>query len=244
MERFRERGVVLGTVDYGEADRLVTLFTLGKGKLTAFAGGARKSKRRFAGALEPGTLVCAQLAERRGTTYRLDSVDIEQGFGRIRGELSLIARALYAVELCRELLRDDQPHPDLFELLVRYLGELDAGAAGPTSLLAFELSALAMVGLMPRLDACARCGGELSEGAGFDPDQGGALCSACALADRQAMRVPWPVLAGLRDVQAGVRAPLGPDVRQRARELLNAFIAHHVGRRLKGVDFMAQIGAD
>ena len=55
MERFAEEAVVLASVDYGEADRVVTLFTRGRGRLTAFAAGARKSKRRFAGALELGT---------------------------------------------------------------------------------------------------------------------------------------------------------------------------------------------
>lgn len=244
MDRFTERAVVLGTVDYGEADRLVTLFTLGRGKLTAFAGGARKSKRRFAGALEPTTLLKAQLVERRGTTYRVDSVDIERSFPRLRDDLSLIARALHAVELCRELVRDDQPHPDLFEQLVRYLGALEEGRAGPTSLLAFELGALAEAGLMPKLDACAICGGALGEGARFDPDQDGALCARCAGTVRVSIATPFAVLDGLRRIQAGERLPLPTDVRAKARELLNLFIAHHLGRRLKSVDFMAQIGAD
>src|SRR3954469_25355902 len=121
MERFEEDAVVLSTVDYGEADRGVPLFTLGRGKLTAFAAGARKSKRRFAGALEPFTLVRAQLCERRGDTFRLDGVDVETGFYAVRDDLPRIARALYCVELCRELTRDREPHPQLFSLLVEYL---------------------------------------------------------------------------------------------------------------------------
>ena len=66
MERFWERALVLSHLDYGDADRLVTLFTAARGKLTAFAAGARKSRRRFAGALEPFTLIQAKLVERRG----------------------------------------------------------------------------------------------------------------------------------------------------------------------------------
>jgi len=97
---------VLSHLDYGDADRLVTLFTATRGKLTAFAGGARKSRRRFAGALEPFTLVQAKLVERRGETLRLDGADVEEAFFAIRQDLSLIARALYCLELCRELVRD------------------------------------------------------------------------------------------------------------------------------------------
>src|SRR5512132_1914795 len=121
MERFEEEALVLSTLDYGEADRLVTLFTKGRGKVTAFSAGARKSKRRFAGALEPFTLLKARLCERRGDTYRLDGVDVETGFWAVRGELRLIARALYCVELCRELVKDGEAHPELFSLLVGYL---------------------------------------------------------------------------------------------------------------------------
>jgi len=245
MERFSERAVVLSTLDYGDADRMVTLFTAGRGKLTAFAAGARKSKRRFAGALEPCTLVRAQLVERRGTTYRLDSVDVERSHAGLRSELALIARALYCAELCRELVRDDQPHPELFERLVGYLAELEGGAAGPTSLLAFELDALAMVGLMPRLDACAACGGPLADGARFDPESGGAVCALCAAARAPASAAaPRPVLDGLARIQRGEKVPLGAEARQRARELLNLFISHHLGRRLRSVDFMAQVGTD
>src|SRR5688572_23140071 len=175
MDRFEEQAVVLSTVDYGDADRLVTLFTQTRGKLTAFAAGARKSKRRFAGALEPATLVTAQLVERRSDTFRLDSVDIQRGFYGLRGDLPRIARALYVVELARELVRDNEPHPELFRDVVAYLEALDAGKAGPTSLIAFELTALAGAGFMPRLDRCAVCGGGLGESPRFDPDHGGAI---------------------------------------------------------------------
>jgi DNA repair protein RecO (recombination protein O) len=244
MERFTDQALVLSTVDYGEADRMVTLLTLGHGKLTAFAAGARKSKRRFAGALEPFTLVKAHLAERRGTTYRLDSVDIERGFYSVREDLPRIARALYCVELCRELVRDHEPHPQLFEQLVAYLDLLERKAAGPTSLLAFELSALALAGLMPRFDSCAVCGNALGESVRFDPDHGGAVCHRCTARSQFGIPVLSRVVQALAGLQAGERQPLPADIRARARELLNHFIAHHLGRKLNSVDFMLQVGTD
>jgi DNA repair protein RecO (recombination protein O) len=244
VERFVEQALVLGTVDYGEADRVVTLFTRTRGKLSAFAAGARKSKRRFAGALEPFTLVKAQLVERNGTTFRLDSVDVERTFHGIRDELSLIARALYCTELCRELLRDAQPHEELLTLVVDYLGLLEARKAGPTSLLAFELSALALAGLMPRFDVCSLCSQDWAPRPRFDPEHGGAVCEACALRSRAGIMVEESTLASLRALQEGVRQPLPPEIRQRARELLNLFIEHQLGRRLKSVEFMRQVGLD
>lgn len=244
MERFRDQGVVLGTVDYGEADRLVILFTRSHGKVTAFAAGARKSRRRFAGALEPSTVLSVGLVERRGTTFRLDTADILQAHPRIRDDLPRIARALYALELVRELTRDQQPHEGLLDLLLRYLGELDAGTAGPTSLLAFELDALAQAGLMPRLDGCALCGGDWHEHPRFDPEHGGAVCEGCAERTPRAPVVSGALLHALRGIQEGQRTPLPPEARRRARDMLNTFISHHLGRKLRSVDFMDQVGLD
>jgi DNA repair protein RecO (recombination protein O) len=244
VERFEEQALVLTTIDYGDADRLVTLFTRGRGKLTAFAAGARKSKRRFAGALQPFTLIRAQLVERRGDTFRLDQADIRCVFHRIREELTLIARALYCVELCRELVRDREPHPELFSLLLEYLEKLDQKEAGPSSLIAFELSALAHAGLMPRLDRCTLCGADPGESPRFDPEHGGAVCDSCRTRAHYAVAVPPQLVRSICALQKGDRTPLPAGIRQRARELLNLFISHHLGRQLRSVEFMAQMGLD
>jgi DNA repair protein RecO (recombination protein O) len=244
VERFRDQGVVLGTVDYGEADRLVTLLTRSHGKLTAFAAGARKSRRRFAGALEPCTVLSVELVERRGTTFRLDTADIQNPFARIRNDLRRISRSLYALELVRELTREREPQERLLELLLRYLDGLDAGESGPTSLLAFELDALAHAGLMPRLAGCALCGGGWADHPRFDPEHGGAVCEACAPRSFRAAAVSPGLLSALRGLQEGSRTPLPAEARQHARALLNGFISHHLGRRLRSADFMDQVGLD
>ncbi len=244
MERFVDEGLVLGTVDYGEADRLVTLFTRGTGKLTAFAAGARRSRRRFAGALEPCTWLRAQLVERRGSTLRLDGVDVVRAFSGLRSDLSRIGRALYVVELCRELVREREPHPELFDLTGAWLGQLEEGAAGPTSLIAFELEALSLAGLRPRFDECSVCGGGLGLQPCFDAAQGGGVCQRCQGRAPGAPRVPPELLEALAALQAGQRTPLSAPLRARARGLLNIFISHHLGRALRGVEFLQQLGVD
>jgi len=244
VERFVEQGLVLSSVDYGESDRIVTLLTAGKGKLCAFANGARKSKRRFAGALEPFTLVRAQLVERNGATFRLDSVEIERGFYAIRESLPRISRALYCLELCRELTRDHEPQLDLYRTLLEYLELLEANRAGPTSLIAFELRILALAGLMPRFSGCARCGGAATAPLRFDPEHGGVVCPPCQARVPSGVPVALEVVQALETIQRGVRKPMPPEQRERSRELLNLFIAHQLGRPLKSVEFMAQVGLD
>jgi DNA repair protein RecO (recombination protein O) len=244
VNRLVDEALVLSTVDYGEADRVVTLFTRERGRLSAFAAGARKSKRRFAGALEAGTHLKAHLVERRGDTFRLDGVDVVQSFHHLRDDLARIARLMYCLELIRELTRDHEPHVTLFDALKDYLRLLDAKQAGPTSLLLFELDALAQAGFMPNFSPCALCGQPTGERPRFDPEHGGVVCLSCAGRVPNGLPVSPQVVDALARLQAGAREPMAADLRARARELLNVFIAHHLGRKLKSVDFMEQVGAD
>jgi DNA repair protein RecO (recombination protein O) len=245
-------GFVLRTVDTGEADRVVTLLTRERGKVSAFARAARASRRRFGGSLEPFTLVAAEVRERPGAELLgLESVSPLRAFGGIRGDLARIACAAYAVELAREVVRDHEPHDDLFDLLGAYLGALDAAPARPAGLRAFELGALRAAGLAPRLDACARCGGELEAAPSvrLDPGHGGALCAGClTAASPAAPRVSPATLDALRRLAAGgleaaAAEPLAPPAGREARDALGAFLEHHLGRRLAARRFLDDVGS-
>src|SRR5512142_1063854 len=106
--------IVLRTVDYGESARVVTLLSRERGKVSAFARGARASRRRFGGALEPFTLLAAEVRGRSSSDLLgLESTAVVRGFGGIRGDLARIACAAYAAELARELVRDHEPNEEL-----------------------------------------------------------------------------------------------------------------------------------
>ena len=178
------------------------------------------------------------------STVRLDGVDVEKTFHGVRDDLTLISRAMYCLELCRELMRDREPHAQMFDALEEYLGRLEQKQAGPTSLIAFELDALAQAGLMPRFDCCAICGGGVGDNAAFDPDHGGAVCGNCRGRVHGGSPLPGELARSLAGLQSGLRQPMPADQRRRARGLLNVFIAHQLGRKLKSVDFLEQLGVD
>jgi len=248
--RAKLTAIVLRTVDTGESDRVVTLLSRERGKVAAFARGARASRRRFGGSLEPFTLVTAEVCERPASELLgLESVTPLEAFGGIRCDLARIACAAYAAELSREIVRDHEPHDDLFDLLAAYLAALDAAPARPAALRAFELGALRAAGLSPRLDACARCGGPLASGraARLDPGQGGVLCAACApFAAPGAPSLSPDAAASLaRLAHGGLAAaaePLAPSVGREMREALTAFIEHQLGRRLQARRFLDEVG--
>jgi DNA repair protein RecO (recombination protein O) len=250
VTRAKLTAIVLRTVDTGESDRVVTLLSRERGKVAAFARAARASRRRFGGALEPFTLVAAEVRERAGAELLgLESVTALDAFGGIRADLARIACAAYATELARDLVRDHEPHDDLFELLAAYLAGLDAGPARPAGLRAFELGALRAAGLLPRLDACARCGGALAPGrsARLDPAHGGVLCAGCApLASPAAPSLAAATAAALaRLAEGGLAAaaaePLAPPAGREARDALAAFIEHHLGHRLAARRFLDEV---
>jgi DNA repair protein RecO (recombination protein O) len=267
VTRSKLTAIVLRTVDTGEADRVVTLLTRERGKVAAFARGARASRRRFGGSLEPFTLVAAEVRERPGAELLgLESVAPLDAFGGIRGDLARIACAAYAAELARDLVRDHEPHEDLFDLLAAYLAALAASPAHPAGLRAFELGALRAAGLLPRLDACVGCdlplppvppsprGGEGEAGRWtpmlrLDPGHGGVLCAACApRASPSAPSLSAGCAAALARLAGGGLAAaaeerLPPRAGREARDALGAFIEHHLGHRLAARRFLEDVGA-
>jgi DNA repair protein RecO (recombination protein O) len=251
--RFKLSAVILRTVDYGEADRVVTLLSRERGKLVAFARGARASKRRFGGGLEPFTQVTAELAERGGgdAMARLDSVSVERSFHHIRGDLARIGCAAYAAELAGSLVRDHEPHAPLFDLLVEYLARLDAAPARPAELRVFELGALGAAGFQPRLDGCARCGAEAGageRGAAFSPTDGGLLCEPCGAGAVGTTRLSGAAVAALRRFQRGRFGDAGegmtPGVGRELREALGRFVEQLLGHRLQARRFLDEVVAD
>lgn len=186
--------LVLRSLPFGEADRVVTLLTAQHGKIAALARGAASSRRRFGAALSPFGYGEATLRERRGQElWLLEELHVARGFARLPLELGRYGHACYACELCLHLCPPHEPEPVVLELVLALLGYLDAlpleQKPAPEVLRAFEIKLLAAVGLGVQLRDCAACGEEVAllqdEEPGsldlqsrlpFDVARGGVLC--------------------------------------------------------------------
>lgn len=245
---FEGEAIVLGTVDYRDSDRVVTLLTRERGKVAAFAAGARRSKRRFAGALEPFTVLSVSLSERRGDLLFLDACTVVEAHAGLRADLARLGHAGHAVELCRELCREREQQEPLYDALRAYLAALAGREAEPAALLAFELAALEHVGLAPRFADCTICGVVVEGAALFDPPHGGVVCRGCSgLAYAGAVQAQAPVLAAARALQA--RPPFAaaiedPRLRAEVRRLVRRFTHQVLGRNPRSLDFLAQVGIE
>ena len=176
----RTEAVVLRSIRYGEADRILHLYTPGRGRVSAIAKGARRSRSRFGARLEPFMHVRAVLHEGRSdllTVTAVDTVAVHRSLREYAAALDAAARACDAVA---RLFETADPHPEVFRLLLNVLALLDADVAHahPGTGLAFRLKLLLAAGIVPQLAACAVCG-ETEHLRGFSGAAGGVVCTAC-----------------------------------------------------------------
>ncbi|HIJ88791.1 MAG TPA: DNA repair protein RecO [Desulfuromonadales bacterium] len=232
---------VLSNTDYGESDRIVSLFTLEHGRLKGFARGARNSHKRFGPALELFARIDLQLNHKEGLST-LRSADVITLYSGIRCELSAIAHGLYACELVECLTPEGQPLPRLYRLLASYLERLDTGQMEESDRRMFEINVLNILGYRPSLEGCCRCGAGFV-GIGARIQQGGELvCRFCAATGR----IMSPAsLQGLKSCLATGRfgqVTLDAEALEQAALLLDESIATHAAKKLKSLDFLHQIG--
>lgn len=233
------QAVVLSSSDYGESDRIVSLFSLEHGRLKGFARGARNSRKRFGPALETFARIDLQLSHKEGLSS-LRSADVITLYSGIRGVLGAIAQALYACELVEYLTPEGQPLPRLYRLLATYLDHLDSGAVNDADRRMFEMNLLNILGYRPSLDGCSRCGSDFGE-KGALVQQGGELaCRFCAATGRKMSSVSLQWLnACLTTSRFGVLT-FDPDALQMAGALLDESLSTHSGRKLKSLEFLQQ----
>src|SRR3984893_15347444 len=188
----KTEAVVLRSMRYGEADRILHLYTPNRGRVSAIAKGVRRARSRFGGRLEPFFRLRIELHEGRGELLTVTGADTVDGHARLRGDVRALDAAARACDAVGRLFETSEPHPGVFNLLCRQLALLDeqAGrepdaangggpaAAGRAGALSFRLNLLLAAGLAPQLGACANCG-EPEHLVGFSGAAGGVVCAAC-----------------------------------------------------------------
>jgi DNA repair protein RecO (recombination protein O) len=172
--------IVLRTYPLREADLLVTLFTRDEGKIRGVARSAKKSKRRFGGALEPLTRVRAYYDQKAGQELvRLDSCDVLESPLMHAVDYERSVALAYVAEVLDGLLPDHDVNDAVFRLTLSVLPRIEAGEIW-MPLTYFDLWITRLMGLLPDLTACIVCGDELN-GSGrvyFHALADGLMCAA------------------------------------------------------------------
>ena len=233
MGLYRDEAVVLRTWKLGEADRIVSLHTLGNGKVRGVAKGVRRTRSKFGARLEPACHVAVQLYRGRGELDTVTQAETIDRFGSLRSDPERFARASAMLEAVDQVAPETGGDPDRHVMLVRALATLDR-IDSPLVVAGFFLKLLALEGVQPELDNCVGCGAAGTLVA-IDVHSGGVLCRDC----RQGRPVSPEALDMLRAMLGGqlaavLRQPMGETAAEVAA-LATAAMEAHLERRLRSV---------
>lgn len=247
MPTYQADAIVLRRLDYGEADRILTLLTREHGKLGAIAKGSRRARARHGANLDLFARSRMMLA--RGKN--LDVVAQSERRGDVRnisGDLVRTAYACLVAEVADKVLEERHPVDDVFELVVTTLEQLNVPSRSPRADGTwFLMRMLDLLGYQPELNSCASCGEALPEAAGwFSPLLGGMLCHRCGGHDQAGSPVSVNGLKVLRVMTTGdapffERLRLNPELLREVEAALEGQLEYHLDRRLKSLDFIRSI---
>lgn len=209
MKRVRTEALLLRASPYGESDAVTTFLTEATGKIAAVARGARKSSKRFGGALEPVHTLQIEYDDRGKELVTLKEASIARARIGLSQSLEALEAAGSALRWCRALCPVRTPEPEAFAALAHMLDALDASSPPRAELAAFGLRLLSAVGFGLELDQCVRCGRPCppERAACVDGARGGIVCQQCG----GARVVLGAVMrAKARAIMGGEAVPLDP----------------------------------
>jgi DNA repair protein RecO (recombination protein O) len=240
---YKTEAVVLRSIRFGEADRVLHLYTSDRGRIGAVAKGVRKTKSRFGARLEPLSHVELMLHEGSGELQTVTGVQLLRSHQETRADFYRLSVGLIGAEAMLRLFTEQERSDRAFTALTRFLDLLDTSshAAERPSVdplaLAFQLKLLWLSGYLPHLTSCAECGVDDAALVGYSPRAGGAVCRACASrADAIALSAE-----GIAGIEALLASPLADAValglseraRRDALRVVTTSYEYHGGFRLR-----------
>lgn len=248
LERsFRLEVIVLRHADWGEADRILTLYSRERGKLRAVAKGARRIKSRKAGHIEPFTRVTLQLAKGRDLPIVTQAETVD-AYPALRDDLVRMATASTVVELLdRFTYEEGNENLLIFNLLADTLQRVATLPDPWAAVRYYEVHILDLLGYRPQLMRCANCGEEIrAVDQYFSAVQGGVLCPRCGAGLPGVQAISVEALKYLRHFQRSTfpeaqRARPQPEVREETEKIIQGYITYLLERELKSPRFLKQV---
>jgi DNA repair protein RecO (recombination protein O) len=237
---YTTEAVVLRSFRLGEADRVLHLYTLDRGRVGAVAKGVRKTKSRFGARLEPLSHVELQLHQGSGELQTVTGVELLSSHRSAREQPYRLTVGLVAAEAMLRLFPEQEANDRAFHALARFLellDELELRDARPQAdplVLSFQLKLLWLAGYLPHVTSCAECGAD--DGlSGYSPRAGGAVCRNCASGALPLSRDGIVGIEGLlrRPLDEARDADLTPRGAREALGVITSSYEYHGGFRLR-----------
>jgi len=210
VANYKEEAIILRAHDLGEADRIVTMLTAGRGVRRAVAKGVKRTGSKFGARLEPFTHTHAVLHEGRNLDTVVQAETI-RSHAAIREDFGKFLYGEAMLEMIEKSLHEGQKVSRVFDALRVTLEVLEGETSSPALLLAaFELKVCALIGYRPHLDKCLHCGRDLGseERAWLDLAGGGMSCRSCRGGSENLIPLSQEALRLIRDLLAASMAAI------------------------------------
>ncbi|MFC4320815.1 DNA repair protein RecO [Litchfieldia salsa] len=237
-------GIVIRTNNYGESNKIITLFTREWGKVGVMARGAKKPSSRLASITQPFTYGHF-LVQRTSGLGGLQQGETIKTYRGIREDIFLTAYASYIVELTDKCTDEKKPNPFIFELLLQTLQYIDEGIDLDILMYIYEMKMLQVLGLSPKLDGCSIC--ESTEGEfAFSIGEGGFLCHRCYHHDKYLMKLSQTTIKLLRlfyyfDLNRLGKIDVKQETKNELKTVITAYYDQYSGLTIKSKRFLNQI---
>jgi DNA repair protein RecO (recombination protein O) len=239
---YKTQAVVLRTIRLGEADAVLHLYTLARGRVGAVAKGVRKTKSRFGARLEPLSHVELVLHQGGGELQTVTGADLVRSHRATREDSHRLGVGLVGAEAMLRLFDEQEANPRAFEAVTRFLDaadELEPRRDAPAALeplaLSFQLKLLWLSGYLPHLTSCAECGAQPPL-LGYLARAGGAVCRPCSEEGVIALApATFAAVEGLlrRPLAGAHDAPFDELARRQALAVIVSAYEYHGGFRLR-----------
>lgn len=245
----KTEAVLLKKQDLRETSLFLTFYTKASGKIYGVMKGVRGQKGQYGASPQIFSLNEIVFYERKDKdVFMVSQCELKDFFGAIRESLEKTSYASYFIELISSLTPVCEKNEKMFELLVNSLRLLCGPASARRVARIFEIKLLALLGLMPRLEACVVCGGPVSDSkTRFSFKNGGLLCGRCSLKERDGVPISTGTINFIGHINRSdwgrvPRIKVSLDVGQQVEGLLCRFFEYHLNLRPKSLDFMKKTG--
>ena len=245
----RVEAVVLRHSEFGEADRLLTLYTREQGKLRCIAKGVRKIRSRKAGHIQPFSRAKLMLARGRDL-WIITQAELIDAYPSLQENLVILGYASYVIELLDRFTYEEGANPPLYRLLTRTLERLTKNPHPDMVVRYYDMRLLDLVGFRPQLFNCVSCEKEIiAKDQYFSAQRGGVLCPSCGHASAIARPIPMQVLKYMRhfqrsSYQSAMKAPYHQGVFKEFENILNYYYLYILERRLNSPGFLRKVKRD
>lgn len=250
MRTYSAGAIVVKRIDLGEKDRILTLYTRERGKVSAVAKGSRRPGSKLSGASEPFTYARFLLDKGRDLDV-VSQAEIKESFPTVKSDIKRVAYGVYMLELMQSFVDDADPDQELFDTMLSAMYVMESGADPELVARYFEVHLLDHLGYRPHYECCVRCSGEkFDPQSAFSPTLGGMVCADCGNAPADVVWVSRSVCSYIKALEECEPHKVGllkfpSGARRDLAKMLKWHITYRLERKLKStkfIDVVARLG--